>query len=260
MEDYASHIARGSLPTPWETIVEIEARIGFLLNVEALRASFWSDHTCFPAEAGMPQSIANLLSDAPLEHRFQRAVVAHDRRDIGVDPFGRFDGPPTDFETNIDDDVLEQNALGSPVPFSKGVDHVEVTEMLSHGADQLRALPTLEPCSLRHGAEDLVGLRLDSADVAKACASLRDVDGAKIARPIVDIEKQRVVDMLQVRQIVGGKRKIDLASGNLGEITLGLRKQRIVLDAQPVTQYVRLRVAVRILAGAVLVQGQAGLR
>lgn len=117
--------------------------------------------------------------------------------------------------------------------------------MLSHGADQLRAFPILEPSLLSHGAEDLVGLRLDAAHVAKARASLRDVDGAKIARPVVDIEKQRLVDMLQVGQIVGGKRKIDLAGGNLGEITLGLRKQRIVLDAQPVTQYVRLRVAVR---------------
>lgn len=72
----------------------------------------------------MPQSIANPLSDASFEHRFQRPVVAHDRRDIGVDPLGRVDGPPTDFEADIDDDVLEQDALGAPVPFSEGVDHV----------------------------------------------------------------------------------------------------------------------------------------
>ncbi|QCX50877.1 transposase [Ralstonia pseudosolanacearum] len=40
LEDYASNIAQANIPTLWETIVEIGARIGFPLNADALRARY----------------------------------------------------------------------------------------------------------------------------------------------------------------------------------------------------------------------------
>ena len=69
-----------------------------------------------------------------------------------------------------------------------------------------------------------------------------------------------MVDAFQVRQVVRRRFEIEMAGGDFGKVALGAGQQVIAVKIEAIAQDARTRIAVRVLAGTVLVQAQACLR
>jgi|UPI0002E7B38B hypothetical protein len=69
-----------------------------------------------------------------------------------------------------------------------------------------------------------------------------------------------MVDAFQVCQVVRRRFEIEMAGGDFGKVALGAGQQVIAVKIEAIAQDARTRIAVRVLAGAVLVQAQACLR
>jgi len=69
-----------------------------------------------------------------------------------------------------------------------------------------------------------------------------------------------MVDAFQVRQVVRRWFEVEMTGGDFGKVAFGAGQQVIAMEIEAIAQDTRTRIAVRVLAGAVLVQAQACLR
>jgi len=69
-----------------------------------------------------------------------------------------------------------------------------------------------------------------------------------------------MVDAFQVCQVVRRRFEVEMTGGDFGKVALGAGQQVIAVKIETIAQDARTRIAVRVLAGTVLVQAQACLR
>lgn len=69
------------------------------------------------------------------------------------------------------------------------------------------------------------------------------MEGAKLARPLVDVLEEMLMGILEGSPLVGRRLKVDVAGSNGRQFTFRLREIFIILGAQKVLEYESTRVA-----------------
>jgi hypothetical protein len=198
----------------------------------------------------------NALTNAPIEDRFERSVVAGHGIHIGPHPFIWLCRPPTDFAPCVDDDMFKKNALGTTIPLAKRVDHIEIAEQVRNALYQFRPFAGVKPLVVTQALKEFCGLGCHALNIAKAGRTLGNVHTAQFTGPFVNIGEQSPMNALQGAEIVRRGREVDFVGRDARKIPFGLAQQRIVKQAETIFQRGRAWVAVRVLPGAALVRDQ----
>lgn len=92
-------------------------------------------------------------------------------------------------------DLIKEEADGATVPFTEGVEGVQLGGEPSKGFDELGLFETDEVVAALQLEENLVGVRLDVISIGKGdgAIGLSDVDRADFASKIVNVTEQRAV-------------------------------------------------------------------
>ncbi|MCY1381294.1 hypothetical protein D9M69_691840 [compost metagenome] len=86
-----------------------------------------------------------------------------------------------------------------------------------------------------------------------------DIQGPQLARPVVQVAEQLMVNALERGQIVGRRREFDFAGGDFREGALRFIERLVIEQAQAIAKDRRAGKAVRVLACTVLVAHQSCL-
>lgn len=145
----------------------------------------------------------------------------------------RINGGQVQLKPNMVHPLGKENPLGTAIPFPEGVEHIngmiEVCHFLSQlVVAQVFGLKLLQPPETSRGA------RLDLLHRNKRRAFFRKIDLSELARPIVEVTKEELVDALVVVKVISPLDGLLIQKGGLAQNDGGfyLRQFILVPDVQ----------------------------
>ena len=187
-----------------------------------------------------------VLLDREGEHRehgiteelAQRALVAPMGSARGLDVSLGIDVIPCDVIAEVIGQLPDESALRSAVPFAKGMNRVDLGEVVGEAIHDDVAFEPLEIVLLRQAVQDVGEIGLDVLRKCEEAVAPADRDRPDLAGPRVDVLEDPTVDLLEMVDVVAAHDRVDGQPGQTdsGELSFTLRKLTAFADAPTISE------------------------
>lgn len=89
----------------------------------------------------------------------------------------------------------------SAIAFPEGMKHIQLAQVMASTLTERIRRKALQETFARKWSRDLWRIARDLLVAGEACCALRNVDRADLARPVIEVAEQPLMDLLKVRQV-----------------------------------------------------------